>query len=61
MGRRKEGRKVGVAIKEEEGHTHQIYIQNWCGDPPPPLSALPGVQTPRPFSIYMPRAPALLH
>lgn len=28
-------REIGVAIKEGEGHMHQIYIQNWCGDPPP--------------------------
>lgn len=40
---------------------HQIYIQNWWGDPPPTSLGTQGSKPPRPSSFYIPRAPALLH
>lgn len=47
MGEENGRREIGVAGKEEEGHTHQIYIQNWCGDTPHThFPGNPGVQTP---------------
>lgn len=57
MGEDRGRKETRVAIKEEEGHTHQIYIQNRCGFPPPTLLRAQGSK-PRPPS-YIPRAPAL--
>lgn len=50
-----------MVIKREEGHTLQIYIQNWCGDPPPTSLGTQESKPPRPSSFYIPRVPALLH
>lgn len=57
MGEENGRREIRVARKEEEGHTHQIYIQNWCGDRPPHTL----FWEPRPSSSYIPRGPAIFY